>query len=178
MLNAAWNNLQPQSLTLHSGMVFTLELESPRRISANSPKSGEASVVVMLWMCSHMPFHNCQRCSNTLCMTWMWNVVWKVLQSQPLHRCTVFTLESPRISAKSLIDGQTSMGVTLWVCSHMSIPTTAEGAQTTYIYVWHGCGMLFERFYCLNHCVVAWFLHWNHLEYQPTLPNMRKPLWW
>ena len=35
-----------------------------------------------------------------------------------------------------------------------------------------GCGMqLFERFYSLNHGVVAWFAHFHHLELHPTLTN-------
>ena len=44
------------------GMVCTL---TPPRLSANSPKSGETSVVVTEWMCIHMPIHNSRRCSNT-----------------------------------------------------------------------------------------------------------------
>ncbi len=54
------------------------------RISANFPKSGEASVVVMVWVWSYMPIHNLRKHSNTscTCMTWTWDAVWKVLQPQ------------------------------------------------------------------------------------------------
>jgi hypothetical protein len=37
-------------------------------ISENFPKSGETSVVATVRMCSHMPIHNCLRCSYTLCV--------------------------------------------------------------------------------------------------------------
>jgi uncharacterized Zn-finger protein len=46
------------------------------------------------------------------------------------------------------------------------------------IYVWHGCGMMFERFYCLNNSVVGQFLHLHHIWFQPALPNLGKRLWW
>ena len=65
-------------------------------ISENFPKSGDTSVVVTVWVCCHMPIHNCLRWSNT-------------------------------------------------------------------IYVWHGCGMQFERFYSLNDSIVGSFPHWHHM---------------
>jgi hypothetical protein len=34
------------------------------------------------------------------------------------------------------------------------------------IYVWHGCGMQFERFYTLNDSIVGSFPHWHHLGFQ------------
>ena len=46
------------------------------------------------------------------------------------------------------------------------------------IYVWHGCGMQFERFYSLNDSVVGSFPHWHNLGFQQTVPNLGKPLWW
>jgi hypothetical protein len=46
------------------------------------------------------------------------------------------------------------------------------------IYVWHGCGMQFERFYSLNDSVVGSFPHLHHLWFHRTLPNLGKPLWW
>jgi hypothetical protein len=59
--NTVWKVLQSQSY--HSGVVSALT--SPMD-SASSPKSGETSVLVMVWVCSHMPIHHNWRCSNTL----------------------------------------------------------------------------------------------------------------
>ncbi len=58
--DAVWKVLQPQPK--RSGMVCTL---ASGRISANFPTSGEASVVVMVWVWRYMPIHNLRRCSNT-----------------------------------------------------------------------------------------------------------------
>jgi hypothetical protein len=46
------------------------------------------------------------------------------------------------------------------------------------LYVWHGCGMQFERFYSLNESVVGSFPHLHNLGFQQTVPNLGKPLWW
>ena len=46
------------------------------------------------------------------------------------------------------------------------------------IYVWHGCGMQFERFYSLNNSVLGSFPHLHHLGFQRTLPNLGKSMWW
>ncbi len=54
--NAVWKVLQSCS-----GRVCTV---AEGRISANSHKSGEVSVEVMVWMWSHMPTHNLRRWSN------------------------------------------------------------------------------------------------------------------
>jgi hypothetical protein len=59
MWYTVWNILQPQPL--RSGMVCT---PTSPRLSANSPKSGETSVVVTEWICIHMSIHNSWRCSN------------------------------------------------------------------------------------------------------------------
>ena len=48
---AVWKVLQPEPKHT-SGMVCTLT--SPR-ISVSSPKSGEKFVVVIVWVCGHMP---------------------------------------------------------------------------------------------------------------------------
>ena len=32
--------------------------------------------------------------------------------------------------------------------------------------------MQFERFYSLNHGIVAWFAHLHHLEFQPIFTNL------
>ncbi len=45
------------------------------------------------------------------------------------------------------------------------------------IYVSHGCGMQFERFYSLNQSVMAWFVQLHHVGFQPTLTNLGKCLW-
>ena len=59
----------------------------------------------------------------------------------------------------------------------VSSAITAVG-QTIALYVWHGCGMQFERFYSLNNSVVGSFPHLHHLGFQRTFPNLGKPLWW
>jgi hypothetical protein len=46
------------------------------------------------------------------------------------------------------------------------------------IYIWHRCGMQFERFYSLNDSVVGSFPHLHYFGFQQTLPNLGKPLWW
>ncbi len=58
--NTVWKVLQHQSK--QGSMVCTL---ASGRISANCHKSGEAAVVVMVWVWSHMPIHNLRRLSNT-----------------------------------------------------------------------------------------------------------------
>ncbi len=57
--DAVWKVLQPQPK--RSRMVCTL---ASGTISAYFPKSGEASVVVTVWVWSHMPIHNLRRHSN------------------------------------------------------------------------------------------------------------------
>ncbi len=58
--DAVWKVLQTQ--WKRSGLVCTL---ASGRISANFPKSREASVVVTVWVWGHMPIHILRRCSNT-----------------------------------------------------------------------------------------------------------------
>jgi hypothetical protein len=64
--------------------------------------------------------------------------------------------------------------VTVWMCCHIPIHNCLSCSNT--IYVWHGCGMQFERFYSLNNSVVGSFPHLLNLWFQPTLPNLGKPL--
>ena len=115
--DAVWKVLQSQPKS--SGMVWTL---AKGKISANFPKSGEASVVATVWMWSHMPIHNLRRCSNTsFSMTWTWDAVWKVLQPQSKSRCMVCTRASGRISANSYKYGEVSVVVWMWMWSYMTI---------------------------------------------------------
>ena len=53
MWDAVWKVLQHQRLL--SGIISTL---TSSMISVNSPKSGETSVVVTVWVCCHIPIHN------------------------------------------------------------------------------------------------------------------------
>ncbi len=175
-------------------MVCTL---ASGRISANSHKSGEVSVVVMVWMWSHMPIHNLRRCSTTsymyhmdvgcslrgfyslnqsvvawfadlhqvgfhptpitlgkclwwyqceceaiwsttwegaqtphVCITWMWDAAWKVLQPQPKHSGMVCTLASGKISANSHKSGKVSVVVMVLVWSLMPIHNLRRHSNT------------------------------------------------
>ncbi len=54
--------------SLNDSVVGSFPHITSSRISASSPKSGDTSVVVTVWVCCHMPNHNCSRCSNTLYM--------------------------------------------------------------------------------------------------------------
>jgi hypothetical protein len=40
------------------------------------------------------------------------------------------------------------------------------------MWVCHGHGMQFERFYSLNQSIVAWFSHLHQVVFHPTFPNM------
>ncbi len=51
-------------------MVYTLRCP---RIPANSPKSGETSVVVTVWVCNHMLIHISWRCLKHLMCAWYRN---------------------------------------------------------------------------------------------------------
>jgi hypothetical protein len=54
----------------------------------------------------------------------------------------------------------------------------SEKALKHLIYVSHGHGMQFERFYSLNGSVVTWFAHLHQVGFQPTLTNLGKCPWW
>ncbi len=143
--DAVWKVLQPQPK--QSGMVCTL---ASGWISANFPKSGEASVVVTGWMWSHMPIHNLRRCSNTSYMydmdmgcslkgsTASTKARWHGFQ-------TCIILEFNQLSQ---IWGSVSGGINVsWKPYAHPQP---EKVLKHLIYVWHGHGMQFERFYSLN----------------------------
>ncbi len=105
------------------------------RISANFHKSGEVSVVV-----------NCEwegKCPSTtregtqtphICMKWIWDAVWKVLQPQSKCSGMVSTLASGRISANFSKSGEASVVVTVWVSSHMPINNLWRCSNTSYMY--------------------------------------------
>jgi hypothetical protein len=38
--------------------------------------------------------------------------------------------------------------------------------------------MQFERFYSLNQSIVEWLVHLHQVEFQQTLANLGKHLWW
>ncbi len=137
--DTVWKVLQPQSM--RSSMVC---IPASCRISANSSKSGEASVVVSKWVWSHMPIHNLRRCSNTsyICMTWTWDAVWKVLQPQQKRSGIVCTLASCRISAYFPKSGEASVVVTVWVWGHMPIHNLRRCSNLSYMYAMDmGCSL-------------------------------------
>ncbi len=114
-----------------SGMVCTL---ASVRISANLSKSGEVSVVVTVWVWSHMPIHNLKRHSNTSYMLdmWTWDAVWKVLQPQSIGM--VCNLASGRILATLSTSWEASMVVTVWDFSHHS--KSGEASVVVMVWVW------------------------------------------
>ncbi len=126
----SWKVLQPQSTC--SCMVCTLE---SGWIPANTHKSGEASVMVMVWVWSHMPIHNLRRHSNTIiCMTWTWDAVWKVLQPQSTCSGMVCTLVSGRILPNSHKSGEVSVVVMMWMWNNTPIHNLRRHSNTSYMY--------------------------------------------
>ena len=116
MWDAFWKVLQPQQL--HSSMVCTL---SSPRIWPNSPKSGEMSVVRMVWVCSHITIHNIWSCSNTLCMYDMdagCSLTGSTASTMSYQHGLQTWLESTRILANSPKSGEMLAMLTVWVCSH------------------------------------------------------------
>jgi hypothetical protein len=172
MWDAVWKVLQPHPW--HSGIISTF---TSLMISDNFPKSGDTSVVVTVWMCCHMPIHNCLRWSNTyICMTWMW------MQFGRFYRLSDSLVRSfPHYHHKSFQRTFTNLGKRMW-CKCMSVLPYAHPQLfklfEQLIFVWHGCGMQFERFFSLNHGVVGSFPHLHHLWIQPALPNLGICLWW
>ena len=72
--------------------------------------------------------------TSYICMSWTWNTVWKVLQSQSYHSGVVSALTSPRVSASSPKSGETSVLVMVWVCSHTPIHHNWRCSNTLYAY--------------------------------------------
>ncbi len=175
MWDAVWKVLQPQQH--RSGIISTL---TSSRISANSPKSGETSVVVAVWVCCHMPIHNCLKCSNTI---YMYDIdVGCSLKGSTAstiaywdHFYIYIILDFSQVSQiwGNLCGGN---GVSVLPYPHPQLLKVFKHL----IHVWHGYGMQFERFYSysLSDSVLRSFPHLHHLGFQQTLPNLGKPLWW
>jgi hypothetical protein len=148
------------------------------RISVNSPKSGETSVVVTVWVCFHIPIHNCLRCSNTV---YMYDInvrcSLKGSTASAIAYCDSFHIYIIYdFSQLSHIWGNLCGGNSMNVLSYAH-PQLFKVFKHL-IYVRHRCGMQFERFYPLNDSVVGSFPHLHHIWFQRTFPNLGKPLWW
>ena len=91
-----------------------------------------------------------------ICMSHIWDAVWKVLQPQPYNITMVCTLATAWVSAKKIFTkpGQTSVVLMVWVwlCSNMPILNRWRCSNT--FNVGYGFGMQFARFYNLNHSSV------------------------
>ncbi len=106
-----------------------------------------------------------------------WDAVWKVLQPQPNCSDMVCTLGSARISAIFHRSGEMSVAVMVWVWRKYAHPQPKKVLKPL-IYVWHGHGMQFERYYSLSQNELAWFAHLYQVWFQPTFPNLGSHLWW
>ncbi len=95
-------------------------------------------------------------------MTWTWDAIWKFLQAQANIVAWFAHLHQ-------------SVVVLMWVWGHM--PIHYLGLKHL-IYVWHGHGMQFERFYRLSQSIVAWFAHLHRVGFHPTSPTLGNHLWW
>jgi hypothetical protein len=134
--DAVWKVLQPQSK--HSGMVCTLV---SGRISANFPKSGDASGVVMMWVWSHMPIHILTRCSytpyrNTMDMECIYSLNQRVV-TWFAHLQKVGLL-----SANFHKSGEVSVLIMMWMWSHMPIHNLRRHSNISYRYAMDmGCSL-------------------------------------
>jgi hypothetical protein len=171
--DAVWKVLQPQPK--RSGMVCTL---TSSKISANFPKSGEASVVVRVSGWSHMPIHNLRSCSNASYMSDLdlgcslkGSTASTKAWLHGLHTCIRWDFSQLSQNKGSICGG---IGVNVKPYAH----SQPEKVLKHLIYVWNGHGMTFERFYSLNQSVVAWFAHLHLVGFQPTFTNLGKHLWW
>ncbi len=136
------------TIVCHSGIISTL---TSSRISVNSPNSGETSVVVTVWLCCHMPIHNCLRCSNTLYMydvdvecSLKGSTASMIGYWDHFHTYIIYT----NLKELSQIWGNVSGGNGMNVLPYAH--TQLFKVFQHLIYVSHRCGMQFERFYSLN----------------------------
>jgi hypothetical protein len=103
-----------------------------------------------------MPIHNLRGAQTPhICMAWTWDAVCKVLQPQSKRSGMVFS---------------GGIGVSMKPYAHPQ----PEKALKYIIYICHGHGMQFKRFYSL---IVAWFAHLHKVRFQPILTNLGKCLW-
>jgi hypothetical protein len=169
--NAVWKVLQTQSR--RSGLVCAL---ASGRISANFPKSGEASVVVMVCcetICPSTTWEGTQ--TPHICMTWTWDAFCKVLQPRSKHSGKFCTLASGSISANFPKSGEVSVvcggnGVSVKPYAHPQ----PEKVLKHLTYVWHRRGMQFERLYSLNQSIVA-LLKKNSIDGKQYLEYLWEP---
>ena len=161
MWDTVWKVLQPQ--WLRTGIISTL---TSSRISVNFPKSGETSVVVTVWVCCHMKIHNCLRCSNTLYMYYIdvgcslkGSTASMIAYWDHFHTYIIWDFSKLSQIWGNLCGGN---GVSVLSYPHPQLFKVLKHL----IYVWHGCGMQFERFYSLNDSVLGSFPHWHHLGFQ------------
>ena len=103
-----------------------------------------------------------------ICLTWMWDAVWKVLQTQPWNSGMICTLHHLGLQPTLANVGN--------LCGGGNIVSVQPYAHPQYwkalnhlIHVWHGCEMKFERFYSLNHGIVAWFAHFITWDFSQLL---------
>ncbi len=136
--DAVWKVLQPQPK--HSGMFAHLHQVGFRPTLTNLGK------YLWWWWCECEAIGPSTTSAGAqtphICMTWTWDVVWKVLQPQSKRSGMVCTLASGRISAYSHKSGEVSVMVTLWVWSHMPIHNLRRCSNTSYMYhVDMGCNL-------------------------------------
>ncbi len=146
--------------------------------SANSQKYGKTSVVVMVWLWSHMPIHSLRRCSN---ISYMYDIdmgcsLKGFTASAKMLWYGLHTCIRKDFSQLSQIwgSGCNGNGVIVKPYAHPQ----PEKVLKHLTYEWHGHGMQFERFYSFSQNVVAWFAHLHQVGFQPTFPNLGKQLWW
>ena len=150
-------------------MFCTLTLH---RVFANSPKFGVQSAVVMVWACRHISIHHSWRCSVTMHMyimdVWCSLVFSSASTLAQWYALHTYITEGVSQFSKFWTNICGDNGVSLQSFAHPSQLKVLKHL----IYVWHGCGIHFQRRVCsLHHSVVSWFAHSHHLGFQPrSLP--------